>query len=144
MTTVDVLPDAERIARQWLAGHALMSALVDGRVSTDSPANPTYPYLTVARIGGIPAVRFRLDTARVQVAGWGANRSSASRVARTARSVLHELEGEVVAYAEDGEAVRAVVTAVTDDLGLGWQPDTIRTPPTPRFIFGVAIYAHAA
>jgi len=36
----------------------------------------------------------------------------------------------------------AVVTGVDDTLGVTWQPDTIRTPPTPRFILGVVVHAH--
>lgn len=140
MTLVDVLPDAPELAIAWLRTQADLTDLVDQRISTRSGSTITYPYLTLQRIGGIPVVPQRLDVARIQVSAWADTEDIASQVARTARAALHRMEGYTTA--------EAVCTAVEDDLGLAWQPDTarsgdgIRTPPTPRFIFGVSLYLH--
>lgn len=135
MTLVDVLPDAPELAITWLRTQADLTALVAQRISTRSGSSITYPYLTLQRIGGIPVVRQRLDVARIQVSAWAGDEDMASRVARTARAALHRMEGYTTAD--------AVCTAVEDDLGLAWQPDTSRTPPTARWIFGVSLYLHA-
>ena len=136
MTLVDVLPDVPKLTRAWLLTQTDLTSLVGQRVTTRSPGPPiVYPYVTLQRIGGIPSIRQRLDTARIQVDCWAETEGTASRVARVARACLHLMEGYTTA--------EAVVTAVEDDLGLSWLPDTTRKPETPRFIFGVAISAHA-
>lgn len=135
MTVVDVLPDIPKLTREWLLTQTELTSLVGTRVSTRSPSNVVYPYVTLQRIGGIPAERHRLDSARLQIDCWGNTEGSASRVARVCRAALYAMEGYTT---ED-----AAVLGVEDDLGLLWLPDTTRTPPTPRFIFGVVIHAHA-
>lgn len=135
MSTVDVLPDAPKLAREWLLTQTDLTSLVGTRISTRSPATTIYPYLTLQRIGGVPVVAERLDVARIQVDCWAETEGTASRVARVARAALHRMEGYTNA--------EAACTAVEDDLGLSWQPDTTRTPPTPRFLFGLALYVHA-
>lgn len=139
MTTVDVLPDIVLMARTWLATSPA-GALVDGRVRTRSHGGGSE--IVVQRIGGVPAERRRLDTGRLQVSAFADTEAEASLIARTARADLLEMEGQFVVDDEDKRL--GFVTAVNDDLALSWAPDTVRTPPTPRFIFGVAVYAHAA
>lgn len=136
MPSVDVLPDIELVVREWLVDHAAVDALVSGRIATSLPSNPTYPLLTYSRIGGIPAVRQRLDVARIQVRAWAMTRPAASSLARFTRAALLDMEGQTVAG--------AFITAVNDDLGLAWLPDTVQTPPIPSYVLGVAIYARAA
>ncbi len=121
MPTYSALPDAELLVIGYLNGHGFAA-------STDLPTAPTYPLLTVNRIGGIPVDRV-LDVARLQVDAWGASRASAGDYARSARAALLAMPDSVPR-----------VTAVLDDLGLSWQPDTVVTPPRPRFLFGVAVY----
>lgn len=133
--TVDVLPDVPKLARAWMLSQSAMTSLVGQRVTTRSPSTPIFPYVTLQRVGGTAAIRERLDAARIQVDAWGNTEGEASSVARTARAVLQRMEG----YTTD----LAVCTYVVDDLGLSWLPDTERTPPTPRFVFGVIVYAHA-
>ena len=135
MTLVDVLPDVPRLTRAWLLTQTDLTSLVGQRISTRSPGTIVYPYVTLQRIGGVPSVRQRLDVARIQVDCWAETEGTASRVARVARACLHLMEGYTTAD--------AVVTGVDDDLGLSWLPDTTRHDPIPRFIFGVAISAHA-
>lgn len=135
MTVVDVLPDVPKLTRAWLLTQTALTSLVGQRVSTRSPSTIVYPYVTLQRIGGIPSVHQRLDSARLQVDCWAETEGTASRVARVCRAALHAMEGYTTA--------EAVCTGVEDDLGLTWLPDTTRHDPTPRFIFGVVIYAHA-
>ena len=135
MTSVDVLPDVAKFARGYLLAQPELTSLVGQRVSTRSLATVVYPYVTLQRIGGVPSVRRRLDSARIQVDCWADTDGTASRVARVTRALLHRMEG----YAD----ALAVCTAVDDDLGIQWLPDVARTPPTPRFLFGVVIHAHS-
>lgn len=138
MSTVDVLPDVVAITRIWLLSRPALTDLVGIRISTRTAAAPAYPYLTLQRIGGIPAVRRRLDTARIQIDAWGSDEASASLVARTARAELHRMEGY---RHRDG-----VITAVDDVLGVAWAPFTPSgaqgSTPKPRFTFDVEISAH--
>lgn len=135
MTAVDVLPDVPKLARGWLLTQVELTSLVGQRVSTRSPGTIVYPYVTLQRIGGLPTISYRLDSARIQVDCWAETEGTASRVARVARAALHRMEGYTT-----GEAT---VTGVEDDLGMTWLPDTVRHPPTPRFLFGVVIHAHS-
>lgn len=130
-TTVDLLPDVPKLARAWLLAQTDLTSLVGTRITTRSKGE--FPEVVLQRIGGIPSIRRRLDSARIQVDCYGNTEGEASRTARVARTALHLMEG----YASD----LAVCTGVEDDLGLAWIPDTTREPPTPRFLFGVVIHA---
>jgi hypothetical protein len=132
MTTVDLLPDVQKLVRTYLLTLTDITSLVGTRVTTRSRGE--FPELVLQRIGGIPSVRQRLDSARIQVDSYGNTEGEASRLARVARTALHLMPG----YVSDV----AVCTGVDDDLGLAWIPDTTRKPETPRFIFGVVIHAH--
>lgn len=130
--TGELLPDAEAIAFEVLDGEGLSA---HGRI----PDSPTWPLLTVQRLGGIPAERHWLDTARIQVSAWGGDdrdtaRAEARDLADAARAALHGAEGTAVASAG------AFVTGVEDDLGLAYLPD----PQTgrDRYVFAVRLYAH--
>lgn len=138
--TLDPMPDAELVARDWLAGRPALAAIVGVHgVTLELPPTPTWPRITLARIGGLPAVRRRLDTARIQVNAWGDpdavdGRRDAHELARLARVELLSMEG----YSH----TEGYVTGVEDDLGLTWAPDTTRDPVIPRYVFGVALYLH--
>lgn len=131
MTTVDVLPDVPKLARAYLLTLTDITSLVGTRVATRTKG--VFPELVLQRIGGVPSVRQRLDSARIQVDCYGNTEGEASRLARVARQALFLMPG----YVSD----LAVCTGVDDDLGLAWLPDTSRTPETARFIFGVVIHA---
>lgn len=132
MTTVDVLPDVPRLTRAYLLEQTELTSLVGQRVSTRTKG--VFPEVVLQRIGGIPSVRQRLDSARTQVDCYGNTEGEASRVARVTRALLHRMPRYVSEV--------AVCTGVDDDLGLAWLPDTARTPEAARFIFGVVIHAH--
>lgn len=130
------LPDAEAVVGWWLRSKSIAS----GRVYSSVPTTPTYPLVVVQRIGGQPAVRQKLDKARIQLAVWGNSKSEARDLADAARLALLDLEGKSVLIA-NGAPVDAFVTAVDDDLGLFWIPDPVTDKD--RYMFGVAVFLHA-
>ncbi len=135
MTEVDVLPNVPKLAVDWLLAQTALTSLVGTRIRTRLPSDPGANHVVIQRIGGIPAVSQRLDSARLQVGCWAETEGTASRVARVARASLHAMRG----FTTDD----AVVAGVEDDLGLSWLPDTTREPATPRFVFGVVVHAHS-
>jgi hypothetical protein len=128
---VYVAADVELIAVNFLRGRAEITALVGSRVYTEVPAEPTFPLLTVQRIGGLVDWPGWLDTARLQVDAWAATKYAARTLAATALAVLLEMPG---IYAQ------GVITHVTQDLGLTWSPD--ETTDRPRYVLGVAVTTH--
>lgn len=133
------LPDIELIVCDWLGGHALIDALVAGRVTTELAASQTFPCVTVQRIGGIPVVDRWLDKASLQISCWGDRTVTDGRylvhtLARKARAGLFDMRGYVHSS--------GVVTGVEDESGLMWLPDSSADPSIPRYVFGCAVYAH--
>jgi hypothetical protein len=134
--SVQLLPDIEAIAVTYLEADTDVAALCDGRVYTEIPEGPTYPFLTVLRIAGRPRPRPRwLDQAQLQVAAWGNDagfsREDTRDLCETAVAALHELVGTTAL---------GVVTGVEDVLG----PRSLPDPETswPRFVAEVLITAH--
>lgn len=48
------LPDAEALAVQWAKANTELATLLSGRISTNLPKDPTFPFLTVMRVAGGP------------------------------------------------------------------------------------------
>lgn len=135
------LPDIELIVCDWLGGHDLIEAIVSTRVLTELGPSQAFPAVTVQRVGGIPVVDRWLDKASIQVSCWGDVTATDGRylchtLARKARAALFDMRGYVHSS--------GTVTGVEDDQGLIWQPDASADPVIPRYIFGVAVYAHPA
>lgn len=132
------MPDAEAVCVAWLAAHTGLT-VIGGRVSTKVPDPLVFPFVTIARVGGVPAVRVRLDAARIEYQVWG-NPSVSTAEADTAglvssvRDALLALEGQTVGT--------AFVTAVDDDTGIMRAPDDSRDPTIPRYVGGVTVYLH--
>lgn len=135
MTTILEAPDLEAVAAAALRTAAI--AGLDTRVYSSVPTSPTFPLITVQRIGGIPAVREYLDTANLQIDVWGGSKSEIRDIAARARVVLLELAGTLVT-----SPVRAWISAVEDVLGLSWQPDQLTG--RDRYLFGVLVYGRIA
>lgn len=130
---VVVLPDAVVLVRAYLLSRTQVTALVSTRVYSQSPATPTYPYITVQRIGGGSKER-RLDHASLQIDAWGTDEANASLVARTALGALLAARNYI--------GSTGVLGGCTEELGLSWQPDTTYPTPKARFVFGVAAHLH--
>lgn len=111
--TYPIFPDAEAVVRKWLFDH-----LGGVGVYSSIPANPTYPLVTVARLGGVPAVRQYLDMARIDINVWGNNKSEAQDIAQECRALMMDLEGQTVT-----DPVDAFVSGVEDGVGITWLPD---------------------
>lgn len=134
--SVRLLPDIEAICVSYLLAHPDVSAIVGGRVYTEIPEGPTYPFLTLLRISGRPRPQPRwLDQAQIQVAAWGDldnfMREDVRDLCETAVAALIELKGTTDL---------GVVTAVEDVLG----PRSLPDPETswPRFVAEVLVTAH--
>lgn len=132
MILVSPMPDVEAVAAEILRD----ADVCEGRIYSSIPRAPTFPLAIVARLGGIPAVRRRLDAARIQVSVWGNNKAEARDAADLARIALHEAEGTTSAVYE------AYVTGVEDELGLTWLPD--QETARDRYLFAVTVYCHHA
>lgn len=118
-----------------MVGAALRAEGVCGRrVYSSIPANPTYPLVTVARLGGVPPDRRRLDRARIQVDVYGNNKAEARDAAELARRVVLEMEGETFA------SFNGFVSDVEDELGLTFLPD--QDTKKDRYLFAVGVFAH--
>lgn len=130
---VRLLPDAERLVGTYLRGHADVVALVATRVSTELPANPIYPAVTVTRVGGVPSLAGYLDVARLELSCWATTKAAAHTLARTVEAAL--LGAPAVAHA---------LGVVTDSRqvgdGLNWNPD--EETDMPRYQFVVELYIH--
>lgn len=117
-------PDAEAETIRYLGACGI-------KASTELPSKPTWPALTLCRIGGGTSPAHRLDRARIQLSAWGASKGEARALMAQALARLWEMP---IAYAGT-----ATVTDVAADLGMTWNPDDSATPPRPRYIAGVQI-----
>ena len=127
MTDFEPFPDAEALVSQGLRDAAIVG--LDERVYSSIPKSPTFPLVTVQRIGGLPLERHAYDRARIQVDVWGQTKTEAYYIAQAARVAIHRMENTA--------PTGAVISGVLDDLGLTWQPDP-RTA-RDRYLFGVAV-----
>lgn len=124
-------PDAEAVVAEWLRGGNL--DLVGARVYPSIPEDPTYPLITLARIGGVPAVRQYLDAANIQIDAWGGTKQQAHDIAAAARVRCQHLEGQSVIT-----PVEAFISAVEDSLGMVWFPDELTG--RERYLFSMTFY----
>lgn len=125
--------DAELLVITYLRAHSDVQAALGGQyVSSALPAEPSWPWVTVQRIGGAGfGPRGWLDVARLQVDAWADTKQNARSAAANILAALWDLPGV---------HTEGVVTGVEQDLGFRWEPD----PETnqPRYLFGVAVYLH--
>ncbi len=130
------MPDAEAVVISALRNESVC----DGRVYSKIPASPSWPLATVQRLGGTPRERHRVDAPRIQVDVWadmandGNDKADAHDEADSARLAIHELEGTT------DSTLNAAVTAVDDELGLTWLPDS--QTGRGRYTFTVVLTTH--
>jgi hypothetical protein len=127
----DTFPNVE-----GLCGVVLRGTLSCGVYSSIPKKDPDFPLITVKRIGGVPAVRERLDAANIQIDSWGTSKKDALDNARDARLALLGMAGQTYTT-----PIAGFVSDVRDSLGLTWQPDT--ETGRDRYIFSVYVYAHS-
>lgn len=115
-----VFPDAEAMAVAILKAGNVCGGRVYSKLPSSS--NITWPVAVLYRLGGVPADKRAIDSARIQVDVWGDDKSSARLQAELARRVLHSSESTALG------SLAGYISAVTDEVGLTFLPD----PETAR------------
>lgn len=129
-----MIPDIERELSAYLRADPAVAALVDDRVYTIVPANPTFPLVALTRYGGAPVSPHILhaDAAAIQLDCYADRKAEAQTLAETVREAL---------AAMPGVHGTAVVTAVRFGR-LQYLPDGTFDPAKPRYIVDVTIHHH--
>lgn len=129
-----VVPNVEKdVIAHLLASEELTDLLGENRVSTEIPANATFPRVRIVLSGGTVAVERWLFQMRIVVEGWGDTKDDAFAACTTALSVLQSLR-------DSAQVQEGVVTSSELDGGVLWAPD----PETekPRYLGSVSIHIH--
>ncbi len=130
MARFNTFPDFEAIIAATLRAASITDLGV--RVYSSIPTNPTFPLVTVKRIGGSPRVRQYLDGANLQIDVWGGTKAQARDIAAACRTTIFLLEGTQVS-----SPVSAWISGVDDSLGLTWLPD--QETGRDRYLFSVLV-----
>jgi Protein of unknown function (DUF3168) len=132
VSTLELLPDVERLVSRYLRTSGPIDALIGERVYTTWPNEATLPLVLVTRIGGEPPFSrpLVLDECDLQLDVYGNRKHEAHQLAATVRAQLALLVDRVT---EDG-----VVHAVTF-AALRYVPDESFSPAQPRYVVDVSI-----
>lgn len=141
-------PDVEGGMRDYLRGHAVVSAIVAQRVWFGIPATPTWPLVTVQRVGGTDDLsEAPLDQALIQIDCWGrlyadtdkskqgGDKAQCDTLRRAVRRALWEIRGATA------------LNAATVAFGATVQSDPFLPDPSndrPRYVLTASIAARAA
>lgn len=134
--SLNILPDTERLVRAYLVQVPELTALVGTNISTEQPGNTPAAWVTFTRLGGpsLASLPEAMDIARFQFDAWASDKATASTIARTLRAALRASTNYTLATV----GTLGGCSIVTD---VAWMPDTSRTPPTPRYVLTVDVYA---
>jgi hypothetical protein len=131
---VYVQPDAVLALMQYLHLRSeLMALIASDHIVTEIPASPTYPYVVVQEGGGTgiwPAI----DEPALQVDTVGGTKPQCSLIARTVRACIWAIANDVVPA--------GVLCSGADTMRMAYIPDTVPTPPLPRFTARYSILLH--
>ena len=130
-----MLPDAERLVADHLRADTAVAAAVGTRVSTELPKQPTFPAVTLTRVGGVPSVPGYLDGPRLELAAWGTTKGQAQSLARSVEAAMLTLVG--------AHALGVVTLVIESGEGLRWDPDDTFDPDQPRYQMVFDVYLHA-
>lgn len=132
-----VLPDVIELVRSYLGTVPEVTQLVPmDRITIRSPRDTSTPWVRLSRIGGLVEVwPPMLDRCNLQAEAYSPPEQEETcwQIARTLRGALL---GALNFVGSDG-----VICGALDSMGLIYQPDTSRNPPTPRVVMAVSIYA---
>lgn len=140
-----VTPDDEAALLAYLRGVTQLTDLLAdaGRINLQLPAAtgphvPTAlfdsPWLLVQRIAGQAPDVPGLDAPVVQVDALGGTRAACKQVMLTGRAAI-------LAIANDATP-GGVLIAAEEEIGPSWLPDTINSPPTPRYVARYRLLTH--
>jgi hypothetical protein len=135
MPLTQTLPFVEEKLVAYLKTYTALTALVSTRISTQLPANPTFPSLRLQRVGGTPN-RFGIDHPIIQFDCYGTTQQTAQAVyEKTFKAVI-----ELPYVAPDQGA--EVFTSADPSTPLNWLPDTsmqdAQGKPQSRYVFAIA------
>ena len=132
---INVLPDAELAVIQYLRARSEVTALVSSdRITTVLPPQPTYPHVTLMRLGGDSLAWGNIDESAVQIDVWGGSRYQCQRIARTIRACI-------LAIANDTVSEGTLVSGF-EETAPQWLPDDVVVPPLPRFVARYRVLLH--
>lgn len=131
--TTRLLPDTLKLICRHLGDNEDVQNLVEARVWTEAPANPSFPCVLVRRVGGIPQW-WGDDKARIDIHCYGRTDEEARDLAREAFKALMEASQ----VHEEG-----VLTDVKPASDLQELADPTYRPPQPRYVFTVLATAHS-
>ena len=132
---VNVLPDAELALIEYLKARTEITSLIPAaRITTALPPQPTYPCVTVTRMGGSPLVWQRIDEPDFQVEVWGGSRFECSTLARTVRACIMSIRNDTVSA--------GVLVSAGEQVGMQWMPDDVTIPQIPRFVGRFSVLIH--
>lgn len=132
---ISVLPDGELALIQYLRNVSEVTALVPAdRITTTLPPKPTYPVVLVQRIGGLANAWQQIDEPAFQVEAVGGTRHQCQQLARTVRAALLAIRNDTVS--------EATLVSGSEEVGIQWIPDSVVTPPLPRFVARYRVLIH--
>jgi hypothetical protein len=132
---IKVLPDAELALIQYLRSRTEVTNLVPAdRITTTSPAEPTYPLVRVMRIGGGSTSWGLIDEPAFQVDVVGGSRYQCQRIARTVRACILAIANDTVS--------EGTLASGSEEVGIQWIPDSVVVPPLPRYVARYRVYLH--
>jgi hypothetical protein len=128
------LPDDELALIQYLRGVTEVTALIPAaRITTELPPTPTYPVVLIQRMAGL-TLTWGIDEPALQVDVVGGTKHQCKALTQTVRSAILAIANDTVA--------EAVLVSAEEETGPAWLPDTIPTPPLPRYTFRVRLLLH--
>lgn len=131
------LPDDELALVQYLRSVPAVTALVPAaRITLELAPSPTYPVVLIQRAGGI-GIWPGLDYAALQVDVIDAagRRRACKVLAQTVRAAIWAIANDVVP--------EAVLASAHEEIGPQYLPDTVPTPPLPRYVARYRVLMHA-
>lgn len=132
---INVLPDAEMAIIEYLRSRTEVTSLVPAaRITTTRPPTPTYPLVTVMRIGGTATAWQQIDEPALQIDVIGGSRYQCQQIARTIRACILAIRNDTVA--------EGVLVTGTEEVGPQWLPDQVVVPPLPRFVARYRVFIH--
>lgn len=125
--------DVEGLLIAHFLSYDEMVNLVADRVYWKLPSQPTYPLLTLHRMGGIWRDNSYLDQPIVHIESWGGTREQAYDIISIARAAL--IQEQITKRHSLG-----VVTGTHEILGPTWLPDAVEG--RARWFIQVRLYTH--
>ena len=131
---VYVQPDATLAVIQYLRLRTELTALLPAAsIVTEIPTSPTYPYVVVQLAGG-SGIWPALDEPAMQIDVVGGTKALCGQIARTIRACIWAIANDTVSA--------GVLSSGWDQMPPAYIPDTIPTPPLPRYTARYSVICH--